>query len=217
MPAIDFPTRAMPVRTRALPLCAVAAVHLVAGVFFLHAAPARERLAEATPLVLRLMALQPDRPAPAPVPLPPAPRLREPVPVPLILPEIAIATATATPASPPSIARTMALAPTEAAAIAVAAPAIEPPRHDLAYLRNPAPAYPALSRRLREQGRVLLRVRVDESGLAREVRIETSSGSERLDHAALEAVRQWRFAPARRGDRPIEGMALVPITFTLDA
>jgi protein TonB len=105
----------------------------------------------------------------------------------------------------------------EQATTAVTEAAVESPRFDLAYLRNPAPAYPSLSRRLHEQGRVMLRVRVAASGDPREVRVESSSGSERLDRAALEAVRHWRFAPARRGGEPIEGEALVPVTFSLDA
>lgn len=94
-------------------------------------------------------------------------------------------------------------------------PLLEPPRFDMAYLNNPAPAYPAYSRRLGEEGRVLLRVLVSAEGSARQVEIKTSSGSRRLDQAALEAVKNWRFIPAKRGDQPIEGWAVVPINFQL--
>jgi protein TonB len=47
------------------------------------------------------------------------------------------------------------------------------------------------------------------------VQLKASSGSQRLDTAALETVRQWKFVPARRGDTPVEAWVLVPITFSL--
>lgn len=98
-----------------------------------------------------------------------------------------------------------------------AAPApFEPPRFDMAYLRNPAPAYPGLSRRMKEQGRVILRVLVSASGDAQEIEVRTSSGSDRLDRSAIEAVRRWRFAPARSGAETIAAWAFVPILFQLD-
>jgi protein TonB len=91
-----------------------------------------------------------------------------------------------------------------------------PARHDADYLRNPAPAYPAISRRLRETGRVVLRVVVSPDGEALAVEIERGSGHERLDAAARRAVAGWRFVPARRGDVPIQASVLVPIVFRLD-
>jgi periplasmic protein TonB len=106
------------------------------------------------------------------------------------------------------------------AVVAVAAPeaiaTIAPPRFDLAYLDNPAPAYPVFAKRAREQGKVLLRVRVDPAGRVEGIDLEKSSGSERLDAAALAAVKRWRFAPARQGGRAIAGVAIVPIDFQLE-
>lgn len=90
------------------------------------------------------------------------------------------------------------------------------PRFDADYLNNPPPVYPALARRLGEQGRVMLRVLVHADGTPTDVTINRSSGSWRLDRAALEAVRQWRFVPARRGDTPVAAPVLVPIAFTLE-
>jgi protein TonB len=49
------------------------------------------------------------------------------------------------------------------------------------------------------------------------VEIRTSSGVERLDRAALDAVRRWRFVPARQGDTPVDAWVLVPIRFSLDS
>jgi protein TonB len=84
------------------------------------------------------------------------------------------------------------------------------------YLENPPPAYPAMSRRLGEQGRVILRVRVTAGGGADEIQIRDSSGHARLDEAARETVRRWRFVPAKRGDTPVSAWVLIPISFRLE-
>jgi protein TonB len=83
------------------------------------------------------------------------------------------------------------------------------------YLSNPEPAYPAASRRLREQGIVKLRVHVTETGRPNEVKLEKSSGYERLDTAATEAVRRWQFRPASRAGVAVAGWVVVPIKFNL--
>lgn len=94
--------------------------------------------------------------------------------------------------------------------------AVVPPRFDAAYLANPAPPYPGMSRKLNEQGRVLLRVKVSAEGLPTEVDIAQSSGFPRLDAAAREAVLGWKFVPARQGDKPIAAAVNVPIVFKLN-
>ena len=73
-----------------------------------------------------------------------------------------------------------------------------------------------MSRRLGETGRVLLRVKVSPDGLALDVSIAQGSGSARLDEAARDAVRQWRFVPARRGEEAVAASVLVPIVFRLE-
>ena len=99
---------------------------------------------------------------------------------------------------------------------APAAPAeVSQPRFDAGYLKNPAPAYPPMSRRLGEEGRVVLRVLVEADGRPSEVAIKTGSGYPRLDHAAEDAVRRWRFVPARQGDEAVRAAVLVPIVFNL--
>ena len=92
---------------------------------------------------------------------------------------------------------------------------ILPPAFNADYLDNHAPAYPSISRRMGEQGRVLLRVYVEASGLPSSVEVRTSSGSERLDQAALEAVRRWKFVPAKQGDKAVPAYVVVPILFNL--
>lgn len=83
------------------------------------------------------------------------------------------------------------------------------------YLKNTAPDYPRLSRRLGEEGQVVLRVFVEADGKPKEVTIHQSSGFPRLDQAALNAVRQWTFAPAQKGKEAVAAWVLVPINFNL--
>lgn len=89
-------------------------------------------------------------------------------------------------------------------------------RFDAAYLNNPAPAYPPLSRRMREEGKVLLRVFVTGEGLPGKIELSASSGSARLDTAARNAVSRWRFVPAKQDGRNIDAWVVVPIIFKLE-
>ena len=89
------------------------------------------------------------------------------------------------------------------------------PSHSASYLSNPPPPYPAISKRLGEQGRVVVRVYIDEAGQPREAQIEVKSGYSRLDNAALEAVMSWRYVPAKRGGVPWAMWFNVPVTFDL--
>ncbi len=92
----------------------------------------------------------------------------------------------------------------------------EPPKFGVAYLNNPPPEYPRLSRRAGEEGRVLLKVLVSVEGRPESVEISKGSGFERLDAAALNAVKQWRFEPARKGGKALSAFVIVPLTFTLN-
>jgi len=93
---------------------------------------------------------------------------------------------------------------------------VQAPDYQADYLDNPPPAYPRLSRRLREEGEVTLRVQVTPEGRPAQVLITGSSGSRRLDQAAQTAVEGWRFAPARQGARSVEAWVEVPIVFRLE-
>lgn len=97
----------------------------------------------------------------------------------------------------------------------VAAVAVSQPRFDADYLLNPAPTYPALSRRMGEEGKVVLRVFVEPAGRPSQIEVRTGSGSPRLDQAAQDAVWRWKFVAARRGDETIGAWVLVPIVFNL--
>ena len=214
-----------PGRERVLPWAVAIsfAVHL-AALAGMHLPAWLPLAAEPTTLTVQLL----PGTAPAALP-PPRPRLPPPAQVPLPRSPAASALAVAAPVSPappvPPVKETAAAeappsappAPPPVPASSAAALAVgSPPRFDAVYLNNPRPAYPALSRRLGEQGRVLLRVLVSGEGRAREVQVKEGSGFVRLDQAARAAVAGWRFVPARQGGDPVEAWVLVPISFSLD-
>jgi len=207
-------------------LAGVVAVHLGAAWLLLHSAVNRPAATHA-PTTLELFVV-PDTP---PRPLPPAALPRP------MRPERVVAKANPTVAPPAPVAGNEArVAPSPIAApvadpapapetspprpVAVTAPSdfdiVTAPRFDAAYLANPAPPYPPLARRAGEQGRVLLRVLVTPDGLAEHVEVKAGSGSARLDEAARDAVRRWRFIPARRGADAVAAWVVVPIDFRLD-
>lgn len=97
----------------------------------------------------------------------------------------------------------------------LAAP-VAPPRVDASQLNSPAPVYPHMSRRLREEGTVYLELMIEADGTVSDIRVKTSSGSRRLDASALAAVRKWRYIPAQRGGVPIAFRYVQPIEFFLN-
>lgn len=83
------------------------------------------------------------------------------------------------------------------------------------YLDNPLPNYPERSRELGEEGRVEVKVAVGKNGQVQQIFLHRSSGFSRLDDAALNAVRYWRFVPAKRGMEPIDSWLIIPIPFRI--
>lgn len=168
-------------------------------------------------------------PAPKAVPQPPAPPQRQPVararqaatppaPQPLTTTEpapIAAAPAPVAQTTAPALAVPVPAAP--AAPPAPPAPArVELPSSDADYLNNPKPPYPPLSRRLGEQGKVVVRVLIAVDGSAHKAEVRSSSGYERLDQAALATVLRWRYVPGKRGGMPEAMWFNVPINFVLE-
>ena len=84
-----------------------------------------------------------------------------------------------------------------------------------AYLNNPRPAYPLLAIRQGAQGQVLLLVDVLTDGRAGRIELEKSSGHAALDAAAINAVRAWRFTPARKDGLLAAQTVSIPIQFNL--
>ena len=205
-------------------LISALALHAVAIATVLSHPPARSAIAATMPIMVSLITSAPTTepktpPRPLPVRPPVEPTRSKPIePLPLV------ATTSETSAQfvapPPAVRELPAIgapprqADSAPSAAASSAPVL--PRFDAAYLQNPPPVYPPLARRMAEQGRVLLRVLVTQNGAAERVELRTSSGSARLDHAALDTVKRWRFVPALQGDRPVDAWVLVPISFSLE-
>jgi protein TonB len=155
----------------------------------------------------------PKAPPPAPIAVEPPPQT-EPVTAPAPLSEAAPAAIAAPPGPEPAVS-----SGTDGVATGPAAKPAAPmvaPRFDAAYLNNPRPEYPRAARRLGEHGRVMLRVFVSPAGLPERIELQASSGYPRLDQAARDAVQNWRFVPARRGEEAVGAWVLVPITFVLE-
>ncbi len=207
-------------------------LHVAALGALLSHEPSRTAIAKAVPLMVNLIA--PPAPAvttpPKPLPMKPA---RTPPPTMLAPPPAVLAAAPdaqasetvalppPTPVAPAPAAET--LPPAVAAPAAAAAPPAPPapkavvaPNFNAAYLNNPPPPYPRLARRQGHHGTVVLRVFVSAGGSAQTVQLRTGCGYDELDQAALDAVRRWRFVPARQGEQPLAAWVLVPITFTLE-
>lgn len=190
----------------------VLGVHLLALMVISYAAIRPELPQPVQALAVRL--IQPEAPVPPRIE-PPKPRVPKTAPAKALAPPPVLAAATSTSSAPSFV-----VAPQPEP---VAAPLISPPapapivaaRFDADYLQNPRPAYPPMSRRLGEQGKVVLRVRVSSQGSPLSVEIKESSGFPRLDEAARNAVERWRFVPARQGAEAIEASVLVPLNFTL--
>ena len=192
------------------------ALHTGAAAALLAYEPARTQLAAAAPIMVEWIAAPVAPPKPPPVKR----HVSKPKPEPVIsrAPQPEPPAVVAPPAPPLAAAPApmVAAAPPAPPAAAPAPVEITPPVFNADYLQNPAPAYPAHSRRLHEQGRVVLRVLVSAAGSAEEVEISASSGHGRLDEAARETVRHWKFHPARRGAEAVPAWVLVPIRFSLD-
>lgn len=191
----------------------------------------------APPTVIELLRppplLQEVAPPPPPPPPPPkqAPRVSTQPPVNAVAPPaLRTPEAVAQPAADAvTIAENTIAAPTTAPVQALPpaappAPPVPPPVEEplveatayAAYLKNPPPRYPEMALRQGWQGRVVLRVYVLANGRADTVEIRQSSGRKALDEAALAAVREWTFQPARRGAQTVAAWAVVPVEFKLN-
>ncbi len=185
--------------------------------------PARTALLAAAPIMVDLLAppalerrLEKPTELPKPRPVAKAPASpAEPQPI-LAAPSDAPSPASAPPQPPAPAAAAPADAVPAPAVTAKASLPLTQPIYNADYLENPAPAYPSLSRRSGEQGRVTLRVLVNATGRADEAHVRASSGSTRLDEAARATVLRWKFVPAKRGDEAVPAWVLIPITFRLE-
>lgn len=162
----------------------------------------------------------PEAPAPAPAPKPqPVVKRQEPKPQPLPKPapvDSKTAISREQPAAAPAPAEVQSTAPPSGADKPNPSQTVSQPQFEAAYLNNPRPAYPAMSRRLGEEGRVEVEVQVQADGLPSKVSLRRSSGYSRLDDAALEAIKRWKFIPAKRAGEPVAASVIVPMPFVLE-
>lgn len=122
------------------------------------------------------------------------------------------------PAPPAPVAESAPAEPAEPATPAAPPPPPAPKEmsiRSVSYLTPPVLNYPALSRRLQEQGRVDVRVLVDAQGLPRETQVARSSGYPRLDESALATARATRFVPYMQNGVPMPFWVVMPMIFEL--
>lgn len=77
------------------------------------------------------------------------------------------------------------------------------------------PRYPIDSRRKHEQGTVVLTITLAVDGGVESIAVSQSSGFARLDNAARDAVKGWRWKPTIRGGQPVRVRGVVEIPFIL--
>jgi len=173
---------------------------------------------------------EPTPPEPQPTPPKPVPVVKNTVTPPPVIPvinKIPSEQAITTPPVPPQ--PPVPPKPAEVAPPSEPAPSAPPPSAPLPppsqpktvstgveYLHAPEPEYPPLARRMGEEGRVTLRVLVNENGRPTRVDVQKTSGSPRLDEAARQAVLRAMFKPHIEDGRATTVYAIVPITFHLD-
>lgn len=215
----------------ALGATAVAA-HVVVGALVMFSAPSVELQAESSPITVDLIAPTQAPPAPPkPEPEPPKPKVQQPPepvkPKPRVLSSNA-PSQNQIQAEPEPVKQPVVEAPPpapveapQAPVAAAPAPATPPQPKQLAasavaYLIQPSPRFPDASRRLGESGVVRLKVLIDETGRPIEIQVAQSSGFERLDKAAVAAMKAARFKPYMEGGVPRMAWAPAPITFSLE-
>jgi protein TonB len=206
-------------------LAALAGVTLLAHVGVIVALHQPAKLEPLQPTLQPLaIEIAPPPPPPPPPPEPPKPQVAKVVPAPVkAAPPLPVVRPESVDNGPPTADSVqVATEPTPAPAPVVAAPPAPPApepvteaRGFVGYRSNPAPEYPALAQDRGMQGRVLLKVHVLASGKPDNVTVEKSTGFKILDDAAIKAVLQWSFDPAKRGQTPIDGWVTVPLNFKL--
>lgn len=200
-------------------LAVVAALHALVLTALVQMDLMPTAAARKAPLVVELVALPADPPPEAP---PPSPKAEVEPAKPLVQPPIIAPPPMVRIAAPPPPVVSVPAPPPPRAEI-VAPPAAQPApagpvaAPDLAssMISAKPPKYPLESRRKREQGTVVLSVLVSAAGKVAEISIAKSSGFARLDKAALEAVRNWRWSPLVRAGEAVMVKGYVDIPFEL--
>ena len=180
-------------------LAATIALHVIAGLALLRIQMAERVKSDPEPIIASLIEAPSQQERTPPDYTPPSVNLTYELPVPQ---DISIETEAIT-----SELINNAIAPGDSSAVA-------PPMVDsVEYLRAPPPVYPRESQRKREHGTVVLRVLVDALGRPAQIQLERSSGFERLDDAARDAVAKFLFRPYEVNGVRQPAQVLIPIGF----
>jgi len=202
----------------------------IAALWALQAGLLRRTTEIVVPVAMLSQLIEPPAPKvdlPKPVVLPAPPPVKQPVAKPVVRPRpapqpVAIADPTPAPAAPIGVTTPQPPAPpapvmeAPAAPVAPAPAKVELPSSNADYLQNPKPPYPPISKRLGEQGKVIVRVLIGVDGLPQKAELKQSSGFDRLDRVALDTVLKWRYVPGKRGGVAEAMWFNVPINFVLE-
>ena len=160
---------------------------------------------------------EPPKPIPQKVSLDKPHPVEQPKPAPVLVANAPVSSADDTVAPPPVPEPVVETPPAPAAEVPQPSiPVILTSELSLACPVRPDPDFPASSRRLGEQGHVVLRVELDETGRIASVKVVQSSGFRRLDDASLTAVKNWQCNAAVRNGNKVRGIAMQPFDFILD-
>lgn len=220
---------------------AMLGAHLLAGWALLQVPAVRDAAAELAPMMVDLIAPTPEAPPPPPPPPKVQPKLPPPPPVPVLaarpppvpIPE-PVFTAPPPPPEPPPMRPPEAppvppappAPPVPPAPPAPVAPPVPPapapaaPRTvvltDSDWVRVPEVEYPLASRRLKEEGTVVVRALIDIRGVPKQAVLQRSSGHTRLDQQALRAAMTARVRPRTENGVPFEFWIAMPLAFELE-
>ena len=188
---------------------------VLAAVILLPSSPKPLEIVMPTIQGILVMAEPEQAPPPPPEPPPPPPPEKKPEPKPMPKPLPKAPPSERAVKAPEPEPAPQAEKPVEPTPAAPAPAPVVPPRAEAGQLSNPAPVYPSLSRRLREEGIVVLEILIKADGTVGEIKIKSSSGFKRLDETAAKAVSQWRYLPATQGGKTIDFWYEQPVEFNL--
>jgi TonB family protein len=91
--------------------------------------------------------------------------------------------------------------------------AVKPEQAEQNLIKKVAPVYPPLAKQVRIQGKVRLQVVISKTGTVDSVNVV--SGHPLLVQAAINAVKQWQYAPFLADDQPVAVSTEVEVPFSL--
>lgn len=191
----------------------VVALHAALGFALLHM---RQVYVQKKEAALAVVNLTPPPPPPSEEPPPPPSPPQVVAPPPIVRTPLPMTPTVMTTPEPVPVPVTAAPSPPAPVALPPAPPSTVNAADLMARMvSGKPPRYPIESRRKHEQGTVVLQLVLGLDGRVASIAIAQSSGIKRLDDAALDAVRGWRWEPMIRNGAPVQVKGLVEIPFVL--